>query len=117
MRLHHLMLLLALFCAACARRTYTEIRPLETCAGRLVLEFTNDLERPVQVGWIPAEQLRTQPLDLRPTWLGIVPHGTRRYQLSGPGQVIFRDADASGAATEAHFQVRHRLLCSAPARS
>lgn len=117
MRLDRFLLLLTLVFAACARPRFTEIRPSESCAGRLVLEFTNELDRPVQVGWLSAEQLKSVPLDAEPTWLGVVPRGTRRFQVPGPGRVIFRDADRSGTATESHVQVRHRLLCSSAVRS
>lgn len=104
--------LFVLALAGCHRAasTYSETSPTRTCAGRLVLEFTNRLVEPVQVGWIPAGDSSTVSVEVGPTWLGTIGRGTARYAVMGPGYVIFRTANPSGLTGE-HHDVTHRLLC------
>jgi len=88
----------------------TEIPPSASCAGQLVLEFTNKRVEPVQVGWIPDSQLVSQPAAIAPIWLGTVGQFTARFPVPGPGHVIFRTANPAGLREE-HHEVSHRLLC------
>jgi hypothetical protein len=105
-------LLLLPILAECHRATavYTVAGPEQACAGELVLEFTNHLSEPVQVGWIPMEQLRAAADRVAPIWLGTLGLGSARYPVAGPGRVIFRTANPAAAQGERH-QVSHRVLC------
>jgi len=90
----------------------TAVGPEQHCDGQLVLEFTNRLAVPVQVGWIPSEQLRADPTGGAPIWLGVLGMESIRYEVPGPGRVIFRTANPAAASEDRH-SVRHRLLCRA----
>lgn len=93
--------------------TLSEVGPDEECEGQRLLEFTNRLAVPVEVGWIPEEQLAGDPSLMSPEWLGVVGMETMHYELSGPGRVIFRTADPSAVREERHH-VSHRVLCRSP---
>ncbi len=107
--------LLILVLAGCHPRppALSEVGPEQACAGQLVLEFTNHSAIPVQVGWIPQAQLSGDPALGVPTWLGEVGMETARYDVPGPGRVIFRTADPTDVREDRHH-VSHRLLCRPP---
>jgi hypothetical protein len=109
---HWLRLLLMLALTGCHHRppALSEVGPEQACAGQLVLEFTNHLAIPVQVGWIPEAQLTGDPGLIAPTWLGVVDRETARYDVVGPGRVIFRTANPEAVDEDRHH-VSHRLLC------
>lgn len=89
---------------------YTEVRPEQACSGQLVLEFTNHLVAEVEVGWLPIERREAAPGGAAPLWLGVLGRGSARYQVPGPGRVIFRTANPAGTQEDRH-EVTHRLLC------
>ena len=106
------LLLIAL--AGCRHRQpiIAEIRPEQSCAGQLFLDFTNRASIPVQVGWLTMEQLRADPSGGTPVWLGVVGLESTRFKLPGPGRVIFRTANPAAVREDRH-NVVYRLLCQA----
>lgn len=112
---HRLTPLLILALAGCHGHppALTEVGPEHACAGQLILEFTNHSAIPVQVGWIPQTQPASDPALADPVWLGVLGAETARYDLPGPGHVIFRTADPTAVREDRHH-VSHRLLCRRP---
>ena len=99
----------ALVLGACAYTTalYTPASFEEPCAGRRILEFRSQLDRPIRVGWIPDEQLGpTQPLALTPVWLGTAGAGTTYFRIPSVGQVLFTVPDDMPANA-----ITHSIMC------
>ena len=101
--------------AGCHHRapSMIEIAPDDGCAGQLMLEFTNRLAAPVEVGWIVESQLDGVAAQADPVSLGVAGEETTLFEVPGPGRVIFRTANPA-SATEDRHHVSHRLLCRAP---
>ena len=112
---HRLTPLLILALAGCHHSppALSEVGPEQACAGQLVLEFTNHSAIPVQVGWIPQAQPTGDPALISPAWLGVLGMETTRYDVPGPGRVLFRTANPTAGREDRHH-VSHRLLCRPP---